>query len=127
MKKLLIAFGVAALLSFILFSRAQTPAAFGIIYLTNTSTTVPTNFTAGVSATTNINARVVTVRGQVSPRVNNAGTVYIGTSSANDSQPYPVLAGGEVLIRVPEGKTINLKDWWVDVGTANDGLCIIFQ
>lgn len=128
MKKLFLLCGLAALFGlFLLRSAAQTRSAFHVIYVTNTSTTVPTNFTAGVNATTNINASVVTVRGQVSPRVNNAGTVYIGTTSGNDTQPYPVTAGGEVVIRIPEGRTINLRDWWVDVGTANDGICIIYQ
>lgn len=128
MKKYIFLCGLAILFClFLMRSAAQTRSAFNIIYVTNASTTVPTNFTAGVNATTNIFATVVTVRGQVSPRVNNAGTVYIGTASGNDTQPYPVTAGGEVIIRIPEGRTINLRDWWVDVGTASDGICIIYQ
>lgn len=129
MKKLIFFSGLAALLLLVLFARgaSQTRTAWNILYVTNGSTSVPTNFTAGVSATTNIFATVVTVRGKVSPRTDNTGTVYIGTTSGNDTQPYPVLSGGEVLLRAQPGTTFNLADWWVDVTTINDGICIIYQ
>ncbi len=109
MKKLLIVCGIAALLLTVLFSRAQTRTAWNIIYVTNGSTTVPTNFTAGVNATTNIRATIVTILGKPSP-------------------PYPVPIGGEVIMRTARpNEYYNLAEWWVDVGTVNDGITILYQ
>ncbi len=128
MKKLLIACGVAALLLTVLFSRAQTRTAWNIIYVTNGSTTVPTNFTAGVNATTNIRATIVTILGKPSPRGVNTSIAYIGTTNVNDSQPYPVPIGGEVIMRTARpNEYYNLAEWWVDVGTVNDGITILYQ
>ena len=129
MKKLLI-IGLMLVFLFVLFfarSIAQGVIGWGTIYATNASTSVPTNFTAGVSATTNIMATLVTVIGKSSARGINSGTVYVGITSGNDTQPYPIAPGVEVVMRAPEGKVFNLKEWWFDVDTANDGLTIIFQ
>jgi hypothetical protein len=130
MKKLLLA--VVALCVLTLFVAVPagppaTPRAWGVIYVTNASTTVPTNFVAGVSATTNIYASRITILGKPSPRGANTSTAYIGTTAGDSTQPYPVTSGGEVLIVAPEGSVFNLRDWYVDVGTANDGLTIIYQ
>lgn len=126
MKKLLV-FGALAMTLVLFKSNAQTRSAWRTLYVTNSSTTVPTNFVAGVGGQTNIYATRVTILGKASPRVNNAGTVYIGTSTADGSQPYPVTAGGEVVLRAPDTAPFNLRDWYVDVLNANDGVTIIFQ
>lgn len=125
MKKLLILPGLA-LLFFVLFAKAQQPVTGTTIYVTNNSITVPTNFTAGVSASTNIFARRITVIGKASPRAINASTCYVGFTSGNDTQAQPVTAGGEVVISIPDNEKINLANLWVDVGTAGDGITIIY-
>ena len=130
MKKLLLAVAALFILTLLIAVPAgppATPRAWGIIYVTNSSTSVPTNFTAGVSATTNIYASRITILGKPSARGANTSVAYIGTTSGNDTQPYPIPTTGEVLITAPEGSVFNLRDWWVDVGTANDGLTIIYQ
>lgn len=127
MKKIIPFIPVVLLVAlFILPSSAQNRITGTTIYVTNNSTTVPTNLTAGVSATTNIFARRVTIIGKASPRSANTSTAYIGFTSGNDTQPYPVLSGGEVVLRIPDNETINLANIWVDVGTAGDGVTIIY-
>ena len=106
---------------------SQERMVWNILYVTNSSTSVPTNFTAGVSATTNIFASVITVIGKASPRSANTSTCYVGTTATDDMQPYPIVSGGQITITAPAGKTFNLKDLWVDVGSANDGITIIYK
>jgi hypothetical protein len=125
MKKLLVLIALATLVLFK--AQSQTRSAWRTLYMTNSSTTVPTNFVAGVGGVTNIYATRVTIIGKASPRANNVGTVYIGTSTGDDSQPYPVTAGGEVVLRAPDTAPFNLRDWYVDVLNAGDGVTIIFQ
>jgi hypothetical protein len=127
MKKLLVLIALATLVLFK--AQSQTRSAWRTLYMTNTSTTIPSNFVSGlvIGGATNIYASRVTIIGKASPRANNAGTVYIGTSSGDDSQPYPVTAGGEVVLRAPDTAPFNLRDWYVDVLNAGDGVTIIFQ
>ncbi len=108
-------------------ARAQSPMAWNTIYVTNASTSVPTNLTAGVSATTNIYAEAITILGKPSPRGANTSTCYIGTSSGNDTQPYQLVSGGEIVIKAPPNTKFNLRDLWVDVGTGNDGVTVIYR
>ena len=64
------------------------------------------------------------VLGLKSPRVPNLNSVFYGADSTNDSQPHEVLAGEEAKIEAPAGRKYNLKDWWLDVVTAADGVVI---
>ena len=125
MKKILVILALATLVLFK--SHSQTRSVWRTLYVTNASTTVPTNFVAGVGGQTNIYASRVTIIGKASPRANNVGTVYVGPSKDNDSQPYPITAGAEVILVSPDGATFNLRDWYVDVVNAGDGVTIIFQ
>ena len=128
MKKLIFVLAATFLALLVFRSAAQTRSAWNTLYVTNASTTVPTNFTAGVSATTNIFATRVTIIGKPSARGANASTCYVGPTSADGAQAYAVQAGGEVTIIASDpNKAFNLKDWFVDVGAANDGLTIIYQ
>lgn len=126
MKKIIV-IGVLALLLVLFKAQSQTRSAWRVLHMTNTSTTVPTNLVAGVGGQTNIYATRVTVIGKASPRSTNTSVVYIGPSAADGTQPYPVNAGGEIVLRAPDTAPFNLRDWYVDVLTANDGVTIIFQ
>ena len=125
MKKILVILALATLVLFK--SHSQTRSAWRTLYVTNASTTVPTNFVAGLGGATNIYASRITILGKISPRATNTSIVYIGPVSTNDFQPYPVQPGGEVTIAAPDTAPFNLRDWYVDVTTTNDGITIIFQ
>lgn len=125
MKKLLVIIALALLV--LVKAQSQTRSVWRTLYVTNTSLTVPTNFVAGMGGQTNIYATRVTILGKASPRTTNTGTVYVGPSSGNDTQPYPVTAGGEVVLRAQDTAPFNLRDWYVDVLNSGDGVTIIFQ
>ena len=60
---------------------------------------------------------------------NNGGVSYVGLSTV-DSQStpeigYPLAAGDVLEIPVPEGKTIDLAKFWMDVETNNDAISYI--
>ena len=88
-----------------------------VIYVTNAHT-AQTNFIS-----TNIWFTRCTVLGKYSAANNNAGSVSIGDTN---SQPYTISAGGEYLIEAAPGTKMNFKDWYLKVGTINDGLTLIF-
>ena len=94
-------------------------AAFSVV---NTSTTVPIRL-----VTTNLFVTKATVLGMSGARTNNTGTVYIGFLATDNTQPFPVLPGGETTINAGENKQVNLFDYFFDVTTANDGLTILYQ
>lgn len=52
----------------------------------------------------------------------NTGTVYVGTDS--DFTPLRVIAGKDVTIAAPPGVFYDLRDFWLAVDTANDGVAI---
>jgi hypothetical protein len=125
MKKLLVLIALAMLVLFK--AQSQTRSVWRTLYVTNGSLTVPTNFVAGLGGQTNIYASRVTIIGKAGPRTTNTSTVYVGPISTNDFQPYPINPGAEVKLVAPDTAPFNLRDWFVDVGTTNDGITIIFQ
>lgn len=74
----------------------------------------------------------VVICGQRAARVANTGSVWIGSSSANDSQlvellagvaaPGPGINGTSYTITAPPGKVIDLGDIYVDSVTVGDGV-----
>lgn len=127
MKKIIV-IGVLALLLVLFKAQSQTRSVWRTLYVTNGSTTLPVNFVAGLGGQTNIYATRVTILGKKAPRQDNTSTVFIGPSSGENTQPYPVTAGGEVVLRAPDTAPFNLRDWYVDVlNTSGDGVTIIFQ
>lgn len=92
------------------------------VITTNSSTSVPTAL-----STTDIWFTRATVLGLKAARTANSGDVYIGPTSSNDAQPFKVLSSGEVVIQAQVGTKLNLKEWYLDVTIANDGVVIIWQ
>lgn len=108
-------------------SAPATRTALWSLHVTNGSTTVPTNLVASLlPAQTNIYVRRLTLYGGASPQLTNTSVVWIGNLSGNGTQSYPVYPGSEVVLRVPDDSTINLKDIWFDVTTVNDGLTVFY-
>jgi hypothetical protein len=74
----------------------------------------------------------VVICAQRAARVANTGSVWIGSSSANDSQlvellagvaaPGPGINGSSYTITAPPGKVIDLGDIYVDSVTVGDGV-----
>lgn len=126
MKKIIV-IGVLALLLVLFKAQSQTRSVWRTLYAIPDSTDVPTNFVASLGGQTNIYATRVTILGKKSARANNTSTVYVGPVNTNDAQPYPVTAGGEVILRAADTAPFNLRDWYVDAATSGDGVTIIFQ
>ena len=125
------ALGVLLLAVFLLAMLFGTmPAAFadsGLVtanqfYVTNTSTTVPVHMAPrrGTFATS------VTVIGNSLWQTTNTGTVYIGPNSTNACQAIAVTSGSTVTLSFTAGQWVDLYDWYVDITSANDGVCVIY-
>lgn len=99
---------------------AQALKGTGQFSKTNSSAATP------VAITNVLRCMEVTILGKSAPRVDNVGDVYIGPTSANDTQAFKISPGGEVLIKVTSGE-INLGDWYLDVTTANDGVTVLYR
>lgn len=69
----------------------------------------------------------VTILGKKANRTDNVGDVYIGVTSGNDTQPYVLSAGGEIVITSMDGKTFDLNNWSLDVLNTGDGVIILYQ
>ena len=54
-------------------------------------------------------------------QTDNATTIYIGPSSVNGKQPIPISPGGQYALAQTD-----LYDWYVDVGTAGDGVVVVY-
>ncbi len=65
--------------------------------------------------------------GHKAVRTANTGTVYLGLSATNDTQPVPIATGAERTIEAVTGARHNLADFWLDVVTAADGVVIWFH
>ena len=88
------------------------------LIITNTSTSATVKFS------TNQKFKSATLLGLRSPQNTNTTMVWFG--SATNSQPYGVTAGGIVTITAQPGEFYNFSDFWLKVGTVNDGLTIIY-
>lgn len=120
MKKLLIALPLCLPLAAI---AAPERIGAGQIIVTASSSGTPVSLTTG----TNVWCTRATIIGNKAARTANTGTVYIGPTSANDTQPYKILTGEIHVFEAPPGTSINLADWYVDVTTNDDGLVIIYE
>lgn len=123
MKKLLLLIGAIALIGFAAdYGLAQGKRiAFGE-YTTNTVAATPVRL-----CITNLWVERATVLGKKAARTDNTSVAYLGVNSTNNTQWFPLTAGGEVQIIAPEGSVFNLYDWYVDVGADDDGVIVIYQ
>lgn len=66
-----------------------------------------------------------TVFAKKDPRTDNTGIVHLGCTSGEDTQEYD-LSPGDIIQLDALGRPMDFRDWWLDVETADDGLCIQF-
>ena len=67
-----------------------------------------------------------TVLGKKDWRVDNADFAWLGVTAIDNEQPFIVLPGGETALQPATGRKLRLADWFVDVGTAADGVVLLF-
>ena len=79
-------------------------------------TTVPEKISV-----TSIPASTVILIGCKAAQTDNATTIYIGTTSADGSQVIPIPPGGQYILN-----GVDLSEWYVDVGTNNDGIIALY-
>lgn len=120
MKRLLI---LAVLILPFLATAAPERIGAATIIVTASSSGTPVSLTTG----TNVWCTRAIIMGKKAARTSNTGTVYIGPESGNDTQSYPIAAGEIHVFVAPPGASLNLKDWYVDVTTNDDGLVIIYE
>lgn len=87
----------------------------------------PPAATGTITALADIFFRQATFFGRNAVRTANTGTVYLGDTSANDTQPVTILADGELAWAAATGAKLNLADLYCDVVTAADGVVVIFH
>lgn len=91
-------------------------------YVTNTSASVPVRMAprAGTYATS------VTLVGNRLWQTTNTGTVYIGPNSTNGTQAISITSGQIVTLSFTPAQWVDLYEWYLDVATTNDGVCVIY-
>ena len=67
------------------------------------------------------NVTTVTIWSQRASRVANTSSVYIDSTSGNDTQLIELAPGTFISITAPPGKVIDLNDIYVDSVTVTDG------
>ena len=113
---------ISMLLLSVLLLIAQTPIKYAAFTKTVADTGTPEAITS-----TNLRCASVTILGVNGIRTNNTGTVYIGWTSGNNTQFFPVTSGGEIVITAGENRTINLADIYVDVLNNGDGVGVYYK
>lgn len=86
-------------------------------------------FTVGVSTagvSTKLLVPSVSFTGRKARGTNNTGIVYWGQSSTNDTQLKMLTPGETVSLFAPEGGSINLGQFYLDVVTAADGVIVAY-
>jgi len=68
-----------------------------------------------------------TFYGKLHARTNNTSSVYLGVNSTNNTQAIEVPAGGAVVLAAPVNAWYDLYDIYLDVGTAGDGVVIVWD
>lgn len=86
-----------------------------------------TGTTAAQLVTTNLYVKSVTLRGQKSARTDNSDKVYIGWTSTDDTQAFPIAVGGEIVIEAGGDRQLNLKDIYLDVLQSGDGVVVFYK
>jgi len=122
MKKLALLLVPLLFMATFVYAAPERIAAGQIIVIAAASGT-PVSLTTG----TNIWCTRATIIGNKAARTANTGTVFIGPLAADDTQPYKILTGEIHVFIAPPGTSINLKDWYLDVTTNDDGLVIIYE
>lgn len=79
-------------------------------------TTVPEKISS-----TSLPATNVILIGCKAAQTDNATTVYIGPSSGDGTQVIPIPPGGQYAL-----SGVDLSEWYIDVGTAGDGLIAVY-
>jgi len=73
-------------------------------------------------APTPTKALSVTIKAYRSTRTVNTGVVYLGNSSTDESQLYPLTPGQEITILAGGDGILDLSDIYVDSVTSSDGV-----
>lgn len=64
-------------------------------------------------------------------RTNNVGNVFLGPTAVDGEQPILIIPGpagtSEQAIEAPPGCVYNLKDWYIDVLNAGDGVLCVYD
>jgi hypothetical protein len=124
MKKLIYLIGALMVLGLCVGSYAQNSrVAYGVFTNNVAATATPER----IYETTNLWVTKATLLGLKGGRTNNTSVAYVGVSSGNDTQQFKLTPGGEVTITATEGTMINLYNWYIDVGTAGDGVVVYYQ
>jgi len=89
---------------------------------TNDSATVPVRLVASRDVYV---FRRALVFGKKTARTVNVGSVWLGTSSVNDAQPWEIRTDEVHLWDAPPGAKIDPYDYYLDVANANDGVQIL--
>lgn len=70
--------------------------------------------------------RSATLVANKAARTVNTGTVYLWSTSGNDTQPFPILPGKIAEIVAPGGFKFDFQDFYLDVDNAGDGVQVVF-
>jgi len=65
--------------------------------------------------------------GKKAARTDNAGVVYLGTTSANDTQGIAIGVGSLLSIEAPPKQKYDLGTFYLDVVTAGDGVVVVYS
>lgn len=113
-------------LTFLLFlglAIAQEKIGFWTVTKTVADPAVPERIVA-----TNLWCSKFTVYGKKAVRTANVGTIYLGLAAGNDTQFLQIDSGDEVSFTARGGNAVmNLKDWYIDVVNAGDGVLVLYQ
>lgn len=71
--------------------------------------------------------REATIIGKRAPRVNNTGRVYLGVTSGNNTQSFPIGSGETVTLTAPGSLQYDFRDWFLDVDDNGDGVYVLFR
>lgn len=120
MKRLFISLTILALAAVALHAQPRNQVDSIQLVVLNSSTTVPVRLSSNHVAFASM-----TIIGNKAERTANTGTVYIGPTSTNDTQPLAIATGATITLVAPPGETIDLYNWWLDPASANDGVVLI--
>jgi len=65
-------------------------------------------------------------KGNKAARTANTGTVYLGPQGTNDTQALSIATGATLVIQAPVGMKFDLNQFYLDVATAADGVCVLY-
>jgi hypothetical protein len=56
----------------------------------------------------------------------NTGDIYLGLSAGDATQSIKVVSGASLTLTAPVGQKLDLSKFYVDVGTAADGVVVVY-